>query len=147
MLTVYRETLTQYIIHLKEGGESSLYLVLFSLATVTSCIDPSVRIVTKSPKVELLLYFFHLSWYKYLSYLVAGFWTNHRRLQGRYMSSTILLTIHRMKYIEYCPCGLYSAYAALWSFRRILRGRERGGKAPLLRVVWARVRYGIHCKA
>jgi hypothetical protein len=32
-------------------------LVLCSLATVTSCIDASVRIVTKSPKVEPLLIF------------------------------------------------------------------------------------------
>ncbi len=32
-------------------------LVLSSLATVASCIDPSVRIATKSPKVEPLLIF------------------------------------------------------------------------------------------
>jgi hypothetical protein len=32
-------------------------LVLCSLATVLSCIDPSVRIVTNSPKVEPLLIF------------------------------------------------------------------------------------------
>ncbi len=37
---------------------STLYtLELCSFATMTSCIDPSVRIVTKSPKVEPLLIF------------------------------------------------------------------------------------------
>jgi hypothetical protein len=48
--------------HLIEGGEGTLYtLVLCSLATVhnavMSCIDPFVRIVTKSPKVGPLLIF------------------------------------------------------------------------------------------
>jgi hypothetical protein len=37
MLTVLRATLTQYI-----------------LITVMSCMDPPVRIVTKTPKVELI---------------------------------------------------------------------------------------------
>jgi hypothetical protein len=32
-----------------------------SLETVTSCIDPSVRILTKSPMVEPLYYILHLS--------------------------------------------------------------------------------------
>jgi hypothetical protein len=47
-LTILRETLTQYITFNRGGrGES----VLCSLATVLSCIDPSVRIVTKSSQV------------------------------------------------------------------------------------------------
>ncbi len=46
-----------HAVHLKEGGEGSLTLVLSSLATMTSCIDLSVRIVTKSPKVGSLLIF------------------------------------------------------------------------------------------
>ncbi len=48
ILNVHRDS------HLKEGVCT---LVLGSLATVTSCIDPSERIVTKSPKVEPLLIF------------------------------------------------------------------------------------------
>ncbi len=60
ILTVHRETLTQYCtLHFIEGGEGGLYSC--SLATVLSCIDTSVRIVTKSPKVEPLLIFLHLS--------------------------------------------------------------------------------------
>ncbi len=58
-MTVHRETLTQYITY-KRAGEGSLYSQnLCSLATVTSCIDGSVRIITKSPKVtrwDLYLY-------------------------------------------------------------------------------------------
>ncbi len=50
-MSTYRETLTQYITF-KRGGEGSLFSQnLCSLATVTSCIDGSVRIITKSPKV------------------------------------------------------------------------------------------------
>jgi hypothetical protein len=56
----------QHAVHhiYKRGGEGSLYgtHVLCSLATVTSCIDASVRIVTKSPKVGTLrTYILHLS--------------------------------------------------------------------------------------
>jgi hypothetical protein len=55
ILTVHRETLTQYITFKRGGrGES---LLLYSLAIETYCIDPSVRIVTKSPKVRPLLIF------------------------------------------------------------------------------------------
>jgi hypothetical protein len=43
--------------HWKEGGEGSLYSRSCSLAIVLSCIDPFVRIVTKSPKVGPLLIF------------------------------------------------------------------------------------------
>ncbi len=42
---------------LKRGERGVCTLVLCSLATVTSCIDPSVRIVTKSPKGRPLLIF------------------------------------------------------------------------------------------
>ncbi len=58
-MTVHRETLTQYITF-KRGGERGVYtgtLVLCCLAIMTSCIDASVRIVTKSPKVGPLLIF------------------------------------------------------------------------------------------
>jgi hypothetical protein len=51
-LNVHRETLTQYITLKKVES-----LVVSSLATVTSCIYLSVRIVTKSPKVGPLLIF------------------------------------------------------------------------------------------
>jgi hypothetical protein len=44
-------------------------LLLGSLATETSCIDPSVRIVTKSPKVGPLL-IFSISLFFYLSLCV-----------------------------------------------------------------------------
>ncbi len=63
ILTVHRETLTQYITYKRGGGDvGSLYSFTMypSLATVTSCIDLSVRIVTKSPKVGPLLIFFSL---------------------------------------------------------------------------------------
>ncbi len=44
--------------YIKKRGEKGVCtLVLYSLATVTSCIDASVRIVTKSPKVGPLLIF------------------------------------------------------------------------------------------
>jgi hypothetical protein len=57
-LTVHRETLTQYITFKRGGrGESVCTLVFCSLATVTSSIDASVRIVTKPPKVGPLLVF------------------------------------------------------------------------------------------
>jgi hypothetical protein len=56
------ERLSCSTLHLKKGGgreERTLYrtLVQYSLATETSCIDPSVRIVTKSSKVGSLLIF------------------------------------------------------------------------------------------
>jgi hypothetical protein len=53
----------QYIVIIEgiEGGgeEESVLLYSYSLATVTSCIDPSVKIliVTKYPKVRPLLIF------------------------------------------------------------------------------------------
>ncbi len=50
--TVLRETLTQYITF-NRGEEKGLYSS--TLGTLMSCIDPSVRIVTKSPKVGPLL--------------------------------------------------------------------------------------------
>ncbi len=60
ILTVHRETLTQYITF-KRGGDGSLYSCN-CLATLTSCIDASVRIVTKSPKVQRTsTYILHLS--------------------------------------------------------------------------------------
>jgi hypothetical protein len=43
--------------HSTKEGDGSLYSCTGSLATVTSCIDDSVRIVTKSPKVGPLLIF------------------------------------------------------------------------------------------
>ncbi len=50
------ERLSRRTLHIKEGeGRGVCTLVLCSLATVTSCINPSVRIVTKFPKVEPLL--------------------------------------------------------------------------------------------
>ncbi len=51
------ERLTQYITFLKRRERRVCTLVLCSLTTVTFCIDPPVRIVTKSPKVEPLLIF------------------------------------------------------------------------------------------
>jgi hypothetical protein len=56
ILTVHRETLTQYVTF-KRGSRGVCTLVLCSLATDMSCIDPSGRIVTKSPKVGPLLIF------------------------------------------------------------------------------------------
>jgi hypothetical protein len=57
ILTVLTETLTQYITF-NIGGERGVSTIVFcSLATVLSCIGPSVRIVTKSPKVGPLLIF------------------------------------------------------------------------------------------
>ncbi len=52
-----RDTLTQYITF-KRGGERGVCtLVLCNLATVMSCIDASVHIVIKFPKVGSLLKF------------------------------------------------------------------------------------------
>jgi hypothetical protein len=56
-LTVLTETFTQYITFNRGGERGVSTLVVCSLATVLSCIDPSVRIVTKSPKVGPLLIF------------------------------------------------------------------------------------------
>ncbi len=57
-MTVLRETLMQYITFTKGGDVSVVCTVeLRSLATVLFCIDPSVRIVTKSLKVGPLLIF------------------------------------------------------------------------------------------
>jgi hypothetical protein len=53
------ERLSRSTLHLKEGERGVGALVLCSLATVTSCIDLSVWIVTKSPKVRPLI--LHLS--------------------------------------------------------------------------------------
>ncbi len=65
-MTVHRETLTQYpTLHLKERGGCTL--VLCSLANVMSCMDLSVRIVSKSPKVGPLLIFSHLSGHNLIS--------------------------------------------------------------------------------
>ncbi len=62
------ERLSRSTLHLKEGEERSLYrtLVLCSLVTVLSCIDPSVRIVTKFPKGvgPLLIFSISLFWTK-----------------------------------------------------------------------------------
>jgi len=63
ILTVHRETLTQYIT--LKGG--ICILVLCRHATVTSCIDPSVRIVTKSPKVQRPLLIISVSWFYIIS--------------------------------------------------------------------------------
>ncbi len=64
ILTVHRETLTQYITF-KRGGEREVCtLVLGSLATGTSCIDASVRLVSKPPKVGPLLIFYISLWVK-----------------------------------------------------------------------------------
>ncbi len=49
------ERLSRSTLHLKEGERGVCTLLLCSLATVMSCIDASVRIVTKSPKVGPLL--------------------------------------------------------------------------------------------
>jgi hypothetical protein len=52
------ERLSRSTLHLIEGGERGVCtLALCSLANVTVSIDPSVKIVTKSPKVVLLLIF------------------------------------------------------------------------------------------
>jgi hypothetical protein len=53
----HRETLTQWYITFKRGGWGFCSLVLCSLATVTSCIDASVRMVTRSPQVGRLIIF------------------------------------------------------------------------------------------
>ncbi len=51
---VLRETLTQYIAFNRGGrGESLLVYSVVLQPCMTSCIDPSVRIVTKSPKVRV----------------------------------------------------------------------------------------------
>ncbi len=65
-MSTYRETLTQYITF-KRGGEGSLMTLISQnlciLATVTSCIDSSVRIITKSPRSQggTSTYILHLS--------------------------------------------------------------------------------------
>ncbi len=53
-----RETLAQYTTFNRGGGKGVCSLVLCSLAIVLSCIYPSVRIVTKSPKVGPVLYLY-----------------------------------------------------------------------------------------
>ncbi len=56
-LTVLRETLTQYITFTRGGrGESVLLYCVVLQPCFLFCIDPSMRIVTKSPKVGPLLY-------------------------------------------------------------------------------------------
>ncbi len=56
------ERLSGSKLHLKEEGERGVYtLVLCSLATVTSCINASVRIVTKSPKGRTSILIFSIS--------------------------------------------------------------------------------------
>ncbi len=60
ILTVHRETLSQYITFKRGGREESVLLsctLYSSLTTVMSCVDLSMRIVTKSPKVGPLLIF------------------------------------------------------------------------------------------
>ncbi len=59
ILTVHRETLTQYITF-KRGGRGKSVL-FYSFATVTSCLDLSVRIVTKIPEGGASTYILHLS--------------------------------------------------------------------------------------
>jgi hypothetical protein len=57
ILTVHRETLTQYITFKRGGGERGVCtLVLRSLATVLTCKDPSVRIVQNPRRWDLYLY-------------------------------------------------------------------------------------------
>ncbi len=51
------ERLSRSTLHFKEGERGVCSLVLCSLVTVASCIDASVQIVTKSPKVGPLLIF------------------------------------------------------------------------------------------
>ncbi len=58
ILTVHRETLTQYITFKREGRGESVLLYTLYLATATSYIDPSLWIVTKFPKVEPLRYLY-----------------------------------------------------------------------------------------
>ncbi len=48
---------SQRNITFKSGGRGESVLFYFVVLTVTSCIDTSVRIVTKSPKMEPLLIF------------------------------------------------------------------------------------------
>jgi hypothetical protein len=62
VLTVLRETFTQYI----RGERRVFTLLLCSLATVLFCIDPPVRIVTKSSKEGPLYFILHLSGRPYL---------------------------------------------------------------------------------
>ncbi len=54
ILTVLSETLTQYITFNRGWERGVCTLALCGLASVTSWIDPSVRTVTKSPKVGLI---------------------------------------------------------------------------------------------
>jgi hypothetical protein len=56
-LTVLRETLTQYITFNRGGRRESVLCYSVVLQPYMSCLDPSERTVTKSPKVGPLLIF------------------------------------------------------------------------------------------
>jgi hypothetical protein len=56
ILTVLKETLTLYIAFNRGGRGESALLYYLVFATVLSCINPSVTIVTKSPKEDLLIF-------------------------------------------------------------------------------------------
>jgi hypothetical protein len=61
LLPYVQPRLSRRALHLKEGEWGVCTLILWSLETMLSCIDPSVKIVTNSPKVETSTYILHLS--------------------------------------------------------------------------------------
>ncbi len=75
------ERLSRSTLHLIEGGEGSLYTpVLCGLATVLSCIGPSVRNATKSPEVgSLHTYILHLSGLGWATGACPRFWPDTTR--------------------------------------------------------------------
>ncbi len=83
ILTVHRVTLTQYgTLHLKEGERWVCTLVLCSLATVTSWIDPSVQIVTKSPKIGPLFLFSISLIHRYLKISSSRWLVSYAEVNG-----------------------------------------------------------------
>ncbi len=70
------ESLSRSTLHLKEGGgeRGVCTLVLCSLATLMSCIDASVRIVTKSPEGRTSTYILHIIGFCLCYWSVANQW-------------------------------------------------------------------------
>jgi hypothetical protein len=82
-LTVLRETLTQYITFIR-GERGVCTLLLCSLTTLLSCIDPSERISDKIPKVGPLL----ISLKNFLSVRFCGKYVIERAMRSwMYISS------------------------------------------------------------
>ncbi len=98
-MTVLRETRTQYITINRGGRREFCTLVLRSLATLTSCIDPSERIVTKSPKVgPLLIFSISLVLYMVVCYKIVSHFMSILKICYGYLavSAPTTLYLHRL---------------------------------------------------